>query len=51
MESDARYYNRRASEERRRAANAVTMAARERHLELAALFARKAECHTTNSLA
>ena len=43
MESDHRYYSRRAAEERRRAAYAVTDEARERHKELAALFARKAE--------
>lgn len=42
MESDHRYYSRRAAEERRRAAHAVTPEARERHKELAALFASKA---------
>jgi hypothetical protein len=42
MESDQRYYSRRAAEEQRRAANAVTPEARERHRELASLFARKA---------
>ncbi len=42
MESDHRYYHRRAAEERRRASRAVTEAARERHSELASLFARKA---------
>lgn len=42
MESDYRYYCRRAAEERRRAARAVTPEARERHDELACLFARKA---------
>ena len=43
MESDHRYYMRRASEERRAAERAVTAAARERHRELALLFASKAE--------
>ena len=43
MESDYRYYTRRAAEERHRAARAVTNAARERHRELAILFDSKAE--------
>jgi len=43
MESDHRYYSRRAAEERRRAARAITPEARERHRELASLFASKAE--------
>lgn len=43
MESNHRYYCRRAAEEERRAAHAVTEAARERHNELASLFARKAQ--------
>ena len=43
MESDQRYYARRAAEEQRRAARAVTPEARERHRELARLFAGKAE--------
>lgn len=43
MESDYRYYSRRAAEERRRADYAVTAEARERHRELASLFAQKAE--------
>ncbi len=43
MESDLRYYERRASEERRAALRAVTPAARERHSELAELFAVKAQ--------
>lgn len=43
MESDHRYYLRRASEERRAAERAITTAARERHKELAVLFAAKAE--------
>jgi len=43
MESDYRYYTRRAAEENLRARKAVTNAARERHLELASLFASKAE--------
>jgi hypothetical protein len=42
MESDHRYYARRAAEEQARAARAVTQAARERHRELAHLFASKA---------
>jgi hypothetical protein len=43
MESDYRYYCRRAAEEKRAAARALTSAARERHHELATLFAGKAE--------
>lgn len=43
MESDQRYYSRRADEERRRALHAITPEARERHRELAALFASKIE--------
>ena len=43
MESDFRYYTRRALEENQRARKAVTNAARERHLELASLFTLKAE--------
>jgi len=46
MESDVRYYSRRAAEEQRRASYAVTQAARERHHELATLFAIKAEQRT-----
>ena len=42
MESDQRYYARRAAEESSRAARAITPAARERHRELAALYASKA---------
>lgn len=42
MESDYRYYCRRAAEEHRRAARAITPEARERHHELASLFASKA---------
>jgi hypothetical protein len=42
MESDYRYYSRRAAEERRRAAQSVTAEARERHSELASLFANRA---------
>jgi hypothetical protein len=42
MESDQRYFLRRAAEEQRRARHAVTPAARERHKELASLFAGKA---------
>ena len=43
MESDHRYYSRRACEESQRARKAVTNAARERHIELANLFHQKAE--------
>jgi hypothetical protein len=42
MESDFRYYSRRAAEERSRAARAITDEARSRHHELASLFAVKA---------
>jgi len=42
MESDFRYYSRRAAEEQRRARFAVTEAAADRHRELATLFASKA---------
>ena len=42
MESDYRYYSRRAAEERRRAAQSVTAEARERHSELANMFANRA---------
>ena len=42
MESDYRYFSRRAAEERRRAQFAITPEARERHKELANLFASKA---------
>ncbi|HET9428649.1 MAG TPA: hypothetical protein VFO69_09855 [Allosphingosinicella sp.] len=42
MESDHRYYTRRAAEEQRRARHALTDEARERHHELASLFASKA---------
>jgi len=42
MESDFRYFSRRAAEERRRAQFAITPAAQERHNELADLFASKA---------
>ncbi|HMG46253.1 MAG TPA: hypothetical protein VK614_02160 [Allosphingosinicella sp.] len=42
MESDFRYYSRRAAEERTRAKFALTAEARERHSELANLFASKA---------
>jgi hypothetical protein len=42
MESDQRYYARRAAEERQRARHAVTPAARERHSQLADIFAVKA---------
>ncbi len=42
MESDHRYYSRRAAEERRRAARAITPEARDRHRDLARLFDAKA---------
>ena len=42
VESDHRYFMRRAAEEQRRALYAVTPAAKERHRELAELFASKA---------
>jgi hypothetical protein len=42
MESDHRYYSRRAAEELRRARHAITAEARERHNELATLFSRRA---------
>ena len=42
MESDFRYFSRRAAEERRRAQFAITHEARERHAELADMFASKA---------
>jgi len=42
MESDFRYYSRRAAEERHRAARAITDEARVRHDELAMMFAAKA---------
>jgi hypothetical protein len=42
MESDFRYFTRRAAEERRRAQFAITTEARERHAELADMFASKA---------
>ena len=42
MESDHRYYSRRAAEEQRRARHAITDEARERHHELAHLFTLKA---------
>ena len=49
MESDYRYYSRRADEERRRAMHAITPEARERHTELARLFAAKAAPRGRNS--
>jgi hypothetical protein len=42
VESDYRYFLRRAAEEQRRARHAVTQAAKERHRELAEIFASKA---------
>jgi hypothetical protein len=46
MESNYRYYLRRAAQEASRAARAVTPQARERHLILAEGFSRKAEEHS-----
>lgn len=43
MESDQRYYARRAAEEQRRARHAITPEARARHRELADLFLTKAD--------
>lgn len=48
MESDHRYYVRRASEERRAANRAITPEARTRHQELADLFTTKADASTPN---
>lgn len=42
VESNQRYFLRRAEEEHRRARHAVTQAAQDRHRELAELFAAKA---------
>jgi hypothetical protein len=42
MESDFRYFSRRAAEERRRAQFAITPEAQERHSALADMFAAKA---------
>ncbi len=42
MESNQRYYERRATEERRAAARAITQEARDRRTALAELFAQKA---------
>ena len=42
MESDFRYFSRRAAEERRRAQFAITPEAKTRHNELADMFAAKA---------
>jgi hypothetical protein len=42
MESDFRYFSRRAAEERRRAQFALTPQAQERHNALADMFASKA---------
>jgi len=52
MVSNQRYYERRASEELRAAARAVTPAARERRRALADQFARKAaECRPGEAIA
>lgn len=45
MESNHRYYERRATEEFRAAARAITPAAQARRKALAEMFARKAEEH------
>lgn len=50
MESDHRYYTRRAAEETARARHAVTEAARARHLELATVFTSKAEQRAIHNL-
>ena len=42
VESNHRYFLRRAEEENRRVRNAITQAAQDRHRELAELFAAKA---------
>ncbi|MGQ0590020.1 MAG: hypothetical protein ACT4N8_10920 [Sphingosinicella sp.] len=42
MESDFRYYSRRAAEERTRAERAITDEAKMRHRELAKMFATRA---------
>jgi hypothetical protein len=48
MESDARYYRRRAIEERMAAQRAVTEAARVWHAKLAHDFAQRAACSGTS---
>ncbi|MFN3387731.1 MAG: hypothetical protein ACK40O_02280 [Allosphingosinicella sp.] len=51
MESNQRYYARRASEELRAASRAVTPQARERHAGLAKLFSEKARsCESEDRL-
>lgn len=47
MESNERYYRRRAMEERIAAQRAVTEAAQSRHAKLAVLFAERAASCTT----
>ena len=51
MESDFRYYTRRAAEESQRARKAITNAARDRHLELATSFSMKAEQRSPEQVA
>ena len=50
MESNERYYRRRASEERMAAHRAVSEAARAWHAKLAEDFAERAACATTEPL-
>jgi hypothetical protein len=45
MESNQRYYARRAQEEAKAATRAVTQQGKERHMRLAEDFRRKAESH------
>lgn len=54
MESNGRYYSRRAAEEASRAARAITPEAQARHRQLASLFATRfaeleAECSSRSS--
>ena len=51
MESNQRYYRRRAFEERLAAQRAITETAREWHSKLAEDFASRAESSTTSALA
>lgn len=50
MESDQRYYMRRAAEERTAAIRSVTPQARERHSQLAQEFAARAQACTAPAL-
>ncbi len=51
MESNQRYYRRRAFEERIAAQRAITEAARTWHSKLAEDFAARAECSATTAVA